>query len=354
MAGPSFGAVPGFCVEHASGEDNMRKPLPRKPALTLLSFLLSALGAIPLASAQDWPNHPMTLIVGFPPGGADDAIARLVAPRLAEKLGQPVNVENVGGRSGLVAGSRVAKAPPDGYEMMLGSSSIQAASQSVFKNPPFKSETDFSPVALLVEQPFIVIARKDFSAPNLQAFVVAAKNASGPVRYGSAGTGSATHLSCERFAQAVGIKAQHVPFNGGAPATQALLAGEIDYQCPIITLAVPKVKSGDVNGIAVLSRERSTALPGIASAQEQGLADFAATTWFALFLPAKSPLEIVQKLNAAAVAALDDPALQKSVAEIGGSVFAREQRSQDHLRNFLKAEIQKWSTTVAAAGISLD
>jgi tripartite-type tricarboxylate transporter receptor subunit TctC len=332
----------------------MRTSLP--PALTrlTLAFLLFVPGAIPFASAQDWPSRPLTLVVGFPAGGADDAVARLMAPRLAEKLGQSVNVENVGGRSGLTAGARVAKAAPDGYEMMLGSSSIHAASQSVFKNPPFKSETDFSPVALLLEQPFIVIARKDFSAANLQAFIAAAKSASAPVRYGSAGTGSATHLACERFAQAAGIKAQHVPFNGGAPAMQALLAGEIDYQCPIITLPVGKLKSGEVNGIAVLSRERSSALPGVASAQEQGLANFTATTWFALFLPAKSPPDIVRKLNAAAVAALDDPALQKSIAEIGGSVVARDRRSPDHLQTFLKAEIEKWSSVVTAAGISLD
>src|SRR4051812_45406110 len=170
----------------------------------LHSFLLLfvTLSLIAPAAAQNWPARSLTLVVGFPPGGADDAIARIFAPRLAEKLGQPVNVENVAGKSGLAAAARVAKAAPDGYEIIFGSSSIHAASQSVFKNPPYKSDVDFASVALLVEQPFVVVARKDFSAANLQDFLVAARRSAAPLRYGSAGTGSATHLSCERFDQA--------------------------------------------------------------------------------------------------------------------------------------------------------
>lgn len=319
-----------------------------------LILLLASLSFISQAAAQNWPAQPVTLVVGFPPGGADDAIARVFAPRLAEKLGQPVNVENVAGKSGLTAATRVAKAAPDGYEIILGSSSIHAASQSVFKNPPYKSDVDFAPVALLVEQPFIVVARKDFSAGNLQAFLLAARRPAAVIRYGSAGTGSATHLSCERFNQAAGIQAQHVPFNGGGPALQALLAGEIDFQCPVITLPIPKIKSGEVNGIAILSRGRSSALPELASAQEQGLAGFEATTWFALFLPANSPPAVVQKLNAAAVAVLDDLAVKKNLDEIGGSVVAADRRSAEYLGRFLKSEIDKWASAVKAAGISLD
>lgn len=315
-------------------------------------LILAALSLIPGASAQTWPARPVTLIVGFPAGGADDAIARIFAPRLAEKLGQPVNVENVAGRSGLTAGARVAKAAPDGYEIMLGSSSIHAASQSVFKNPPYKSETDFAPVALLVEQPFILIARKDFPAGNAREFSEHGKKTA--LRYGSAGTGSATHLSCERFNQAAGIQAQHVAFNGGGPALQALIAGQIDYQCPVVTLPISKIKSGEVKGIAILSRNRSSALPDLPSAHEQGMTDFAATTWFALFLPANSPPAIVQKLNAAAVAVLDDTALQKSLAEIGGSVIASERRTPEYLGRFLRSEIEKWAAAVKAEGVSLD
>jgi tripartite-type tricarboxylate transporter receptor subunit TctC len=319
-----------------------------------LVLLFATLAFIPPAAAQDWPARPVTLVVGFPPGGADDAIARILAPRLAEKLGQPVNVENVAGKSGLAAATRVAQAAPDGYEIIFGSSSIHAASQSVFKNPPYKSDVDFAPVALLAEQPFIVIARKDFSAANLQDFLLAARRSATPLRYGSAGTGSATHLSCERFDQAASIQAQHVPFNGGGPALQALQAGEIDFQCPVVTLPIAKIKSGEVNGIAILSRGRSAALPDLPSAQEQGLTGFEATTWFALFLPANVPPAVVQKLNAAAVAVLDDPAVQKNLNEIGSSVVAADRRSPEYLGRFLKSEIEKWAAAVKAAGISLD
>ena len=264
-----------------------------------------------------------------------------------------MNVENVAGKSGLVAATRVAKAAPDGYEIIFGSSSIHAASQSVFKHPPYKSDTDFAPVALLVEQPFIVVARKDFSAANLQDFLAAARRNT-TLRYGSAGTGSATHLSCERFDQAAGIQAQHVPFNGGGPALQALLAGEIDFQCPVVTLPIAKIKSGEVNGIAILSRGRSSALPELASAQEQGLSGFEATTWFALFLPAHAPAAIVQKLNAAALAVLEDPAAQKQFGDIGSCVVAAERRSPEYLGRFLKSEIEKWAAAAKSAGVSLD
>jgi tripartite-type tricarboxylate transporter receptor subunit TctC len=317
-------------------------------------LLLASLSVIPSAAAQDWPARPLTLVVGFPPGGADDAIARIFAPRLAEKLAQSVNVENVAGKSGLAAATRVAKAAPDGYEIIFGSSSILAASQSVFKNPPYRSEVDFTPVGLLVEQPFIVIARKDFSAGSLQDFLLAARRTTAPLRYGSAGTGSATHLSCERFDQAAGIRAHHVPFNGGGPALQALVAGEIDFQCPVVTLPIGKIKSGEVNGIAILSRGRSSALPELASAHEQGLTGFEATTWFALFLPANAPPAVVQKLNAAALAVLDDPAVQKQLNEIGSSAVAADRRSPEYLGHFLKSEIEKWASAVKAAGISLD
>jgi len=319
-----------------------------------LFLLLATLSFIPPAAGQEWPIRPVTLVVGFPPGGADDAIARVFAPRLAEKLGQPVNVENVAGKSGLTAATRVAKAAPDGYEIIFGSSSIHAASQSVFKNPPYKSEVDFAPVTLLAEQPFIVIARKDFPAGNLQDFLLVARRPGAPLRYGSAGTGSATHLSCERFNQAAGIQAQHVAFNGGGPALQALVAGEIDFQCPVVTLPIPKIKSGEVNAIAILSPGRSSALPDLRSAQEQGLSGFEAATWFALFLPANSPAVVVQKLNTAAAAVLDDPAVQKNLSEIGSSVVAGERRSPEYLGRFLTSEIEKWAVAVKAAGISLD
>lgn len=319
-----------------------------------LVLLLATLASVTTAAAQNWPARPLTLVVGFPAGGADDAIARIFAPRLAEKLGQPVNVENVAGKSGLTAATRVAKAEPDGYEIIFGSSSIHAASQSVFKNPPYKSDVDFAPVALLVEQPFIVVARKDFSAANLQDFLLTARRTGAPLRYGSAGIGSATHLSCERFNQAAGIQAQHVAFNGGGPALQALLAGGIDFQCPVVTLPIAKIKSGEVNGIAILSRGRSSALPELRSAQEQGMTGFEATTWFALFLPAASPPAVVQELNAAAAAVLDDAAVQKSLSEVGGSVVAPDRRSPEYLGRFLKSEIEKWASAVTAAGISLD
>jgi tripartite-type tricarboxylate transporter receptor subunit TctC len=304
--------------------------------------------------AQDWPTRPLTMTVAFPAGGSDDILGRIIASRLSEVLGQQVSVENVGGGGGTVGTSRVAKAVPDGYQFALGTSATHALSQVLAKSPIYNAATDFVPVGLIAEQPFVLIARKDFPADNLQAFTAHAKVNAGKMQYGSAGEGSATHLVCAMLDAANGVDSKHVPYNGGAPALQDLVAGKIDYFCPVVTIAIPQIQNKGVNAVAILSKTRTPVLPNLASATEQGLTNFSASTWFALFLPKGTPAPIVQRLNAALTAAMDTPAVQAKLKEIGADIVTPERRSPDYLQTFLKGEIDKWANAIKAAGIKVE
>jgi tripartite-type tricarboxylate transporter receptor subunit TctC len=306
------------------------------------------------AHAQDWPVRPITMVVAFPAGGSDDILGRIVAARLSELLGQPVTVENIGGAGGMTGTARVAKAASDGYQIALGTSATHALSQALHKNPVYDAAADFTPVALIAEQPFVLIARKDLPADNLRAFIAHAKANEATMRYGSAGAGSATHLVCALLDAAIGIKASHVSYNGGAPALSDLVAGRIDYFCPVVTIAIPQIKSKSVKAIAILSRSRAPVLPELASAAEQGLDNFGAGTWFGIFLPKGTPAPIVQRLNAAVVATLETPNVRARLKEIGADIVAPERRSPTYLQTFLKGEIQKWRTAIKTADIKVD
>lgn len=315
--------------------------------------VIAILQCVGSATAQDWPTRPVTMVVAFPAGGSDDILGRIVASRLSELLGQPVIVENIDGAGGTTGTARVAKATPDGYRFVLGTSATHALSQVLRKNPLYDSTADFAPVALIAEQPFVLIARKDMPA-NLRAFIAYAKANEAKLQYGSAGEGSATHLVCALFNAAAGIKAKHVPYNGGAPALKDLVAGRIDYFCPVVTIAIPQIDNKGVQGVAILTRNRAPILPNLASASEQGLTDFAASTWFAVFMPKGTPARIVQKLNGAVLAAMETPSVQAQFKKIGAEMVASERRSPDYLQRFLKGEIEKWAAAIKTANIKVD
>lgn len=305
------------------------------------------------ASAQDWPTRPVTMIVAFPAGGSDDILGRIIAPRLTALLGQQVIVENIGGAGGMIGTSRVAKAAPDGYQFILGTSATHAVSQSLHKNPLYDAAADFAPVGLIAEQPFVLITRKDFPADDLQKFIAYAKANEAKMRYGSAGAGSATHLVCALIDAAIGIKAKHIPYDGGAPALRDLVAGQIDYFCPVVTIALPQIASNRVKAIAILTKNRASILPHLPSAAEQGLADFTANTWFAIFFPKGTSAPIVQRLNAAIVETMETPSVQERLKEIGADIVASERRSPDYLQRFLKSQIEKWAVAIKAANIEV-
>jgi tripartite-type tricarboxylate transporter receptor subunit TctC len=321
----------------------------------ILAIALAAgLVCVAPAVAQEWPSRPVTLVVPFAAGGPIDTIGRILATRLAELLGQQVIVENVGGAGGMTGTARVAKATPDGYQVVLGNVGTHAGNQTLYRHPLYNAATDFAPVILVVELPLVLVARKDLPADDLPGFLAYAKANQATMQFGSGGAGSATHLACALLNAAAGIEVTHVPYRGGAPAMQDLIAGRIDYLCVDTPVALPQIESKTVKPIAVLTRGRSPSLPALAPAHEQGLADFAATNWAGLFLPKDTPAPIIAKLHDATVAAMDTPSVQAQMKKVGADLVAPERRSPAYLQRFVETEIEKWAGPIKASGLRAD
>ena len=229
--------------------------------------------------------------------------------------------------------NRIAKGIPDGYHFNLGGTAHLAFHPTIYKTPVYNSRTDFTPVALVVEQPFLLVTRLDFPANNLQEFIAYTKANQGKLQYGSgAGTGSGNHLSCEMLNSAIGVKVTHVPYRDIGPLTQDMIAGRIDYQCPLPGTMIPLIQNNKVKGIATLGKGRLAALPNLASAEEQGLTDFEAPNCLA-GNPKGTPQPIIRKLNQATVATLDTPAVQQRLVALAATVVAPERRSQNACKN---------------------
>jgi tripartite-type tricarboxylate transporter receptor subunit TctC len=293
----------------------------------------------------------MTMVAPFAAGGSTDAIARIVAEGLSSQLHQPVIVENVGGAGGMTGTNRVAKAPPDGYQFVLGNVGTHAQNQTLYKTPLYNAETDFAPVVLIMDQSLVLVARKDFPASSLQEFIAYAKANQSTMQYASAGVGGSNHLACVLLNAAIGINVVHIPYRSGGQAMQDLLAGRIDYQCPSAPTAMPQIASNSVKTLAMLSKNRSPSLPDLASAHEQGLTDFDIPSWYALFLPKGTPDSIVRKLNAAAVAAMNTPSMQERLKLIGSDLVGPERRSPEYLAKFVAEEIKKWAGPISTSGV---
>jgi len=324
------------------------------PLIRIIAAVAALLVATAPAMAQDWPTRPVTMVVPFAAGGAFDVIARVFSPHLSHSLGQQVIVENVGAAAGIVGTNRVAKATPDGYQFLFGSVGTHAYNQTLYKKLPYNAATDFAPVALIVEQPMVLLVRKDFPADTLQEFIAYAKANAAKLQYGSAGVGSTTHLSCALLNSAAGLDITHVPYRGGGPVTADLIAGQIHYMCSNSASSFPQITGGTLKGIALLAHERSPLLPTLATAHEQGLANFEAITWNAFFLPKDTPAAIVKKLNDATNEAMNTPAVKERMHELGVTLVAPERRSPEYLQKFVEREIEKWAGPIKAAGISVD
>jgi tripartite-type tricarboxylate transporter receptor subunit TctC len=314
---------------------------------------VAALALTGAANAEDWPTRTITMVNPFAAGGPNDVLARLFAQRMGEILGQQIIVENVGGAGGMNGADRVAKAAPDGYTFLLGTVGTQAQNQSLYQKPAYNSVTDFAPVALMVEAPLVLVARKDLPVKDMKEFVAYGKANKDKMQYASAGTGSAIHLGCALMNLVTGLDIVHVPYRGANPAMQDLMGGRVDYLCDIITTAKPQVEAGTVKPIAILTRERSKVLPNLPTAIEQGF-EVEAYTWNAFFLPKGTPQAIVQKLNHATVEAMKTPAVREKL-ESAGLVFVSDDRTTpEYLAKFVQSEIVKWAAPIKAGHISVD
>jgi tripartite-type tricarboxylate transporter receptor subunit TctC len=302
------------------------------------------------AQAQDWPTRPLTMVVPFAAGGPVDALGRILAPRLSEVLGQNVVIENVTGAGGSTGSIKVRDAAPDGYTFVLGSIGTHTINQIMSKRPLYDAATDFAPVMLIVDVPLVLVARKDLPVSNLQEFMAYAKANHGKMQYGSGGTGTSAHISCVLLNLAMGVDITHVPYRGGGPAQIDLIGGRIDYICNIVSTAVQPIEARQVKAIATLTRNRAEVLPDLPTAHEQGLTDFGAYTWNAIFLPKATPAPIVAKLNAAMRATVDTPAVRKRLQDAGLAVVAPDRQTPDYLAGFVRDEIKKWTPAVKASG----
>jgi tripartite-type tricarboxylate transporter receptor subunit TctC len=315
---------------------------------------LSLLSLATPTHAENWPTRPMTMVVPFAAGGAVDVLGRTLAARAAELLGQQIVIENVGGAGGMTGSNRVAKAAPDGYQFVLGSVGTHAQNQTLYKHPAYNVEKEFEPVILVAETPLVLVTRKDFPADNLKDFIAYARANPGTLKFGSAGAGSAIHLGCVLFNAAAGINATHIPYRGGSPAMQDLIAGRIDYSCNIITSAFPQVRDKLIKAPALLGAKRAALLPDLATAQEQGMAHFDAGSWNVVFLPKGTPEPIVTKLNAAFSEALDTPATRERLHKIGVDIPVMDRRSPSYAAKFVQSEIKKYEAPIKAAGLVIE
>jgi tripartite-type tricarboxylate transporter receptor subunit TctC len=315
--------------------------------------IFAALAAANLgATAQNWPTRPVTIIEPFGAGSVPDILVRIIAPRLSELLGQPVIVENVSGAGGMIGVSRVARAVPNGYQLVISSAGSHAYNQTLYKSPLYNAVGDFTPVTLLAEMPLMLVTRKDLPADTLQEFIAYTKAHQKTMSYASAaGTGSANHIVCVLLNSTIGVTVTHVPYRPPASTYQDLIAGLIDYECDLATAGVAqRVETNQVKAIAMLSKTRAPIFPNVPTADEQGLSNFEGKTWFAFFLPKRTPAMIVRKLHDAIAAAADTPDVRARISNYGAELVAPERRSPDYLQGFVESEIAKWAVPIKASG----
>ncbi len=317
-----------------------------------LLIALFSLALLPSAVlAQAYPSRPVTLVVPYPPGGTTDIVARLVAPKIAEQLGQSIVIENKGGAGGTIGAGFVTKSAPDGYTLLLGTPPDQVTAQFLTKQISYDPAKDFAPISLLVRGPNVLVVNPNVPAKTLAEFVALAKQQPGKLNFASAGKGNTSHLSGELFKVRAGIDITHVPYRGNAPASQDLLAGHVQalFEAPAASLG--NIRDGRARPLAVTSAQRLKTLPDVPTFAEAGVNGVEVYTWFSILAPAKTSPEIVAKLNKAASAALADAGIRARLEEMSFEVVGG---APDVLGKFITAERVKWEKVITDAGITAD
>jgi tripartite-type tricarboxylate transporter receptor subunit TctC len=310
----------------------------------------AALPAIsPIALAQTYPARPITLIVPFGAGGPTDVMARIVAEHMSRTLGQRLIVENVAGAGGTTAAARLMRANPDGYTIQIGHMGTHAAAPAFYPNLAYRPDADFAPIGMVALTAYVIAANKSFPPNDLNEFIAYAKANHQKLNMGHAGVGSNTHLTGLLLNAILGLKPVLVPFNSAAAATNAMIAGHVDYMSAAIADAVQQVKGGTIKALAIASPERNQALPDVPTSREAGLPEFEVRGWNALFAPRDTPTPIVDQLTAALDRALDDETTRKRLMDIGSDIPEKSRRGQDHLAALVKSEIARWTPIVKGA-----
>src|SRR6516165_5112092 len=322
-------------------------------------FLRLAVGAAALPTvscdpgAQSYPSRPITMIVPYAAGGGSDVIARNVAERMKASLGQPVIIENITGASGTIGTGRVAHARPDGYMLGIGNVNTHVMNGAMFALQ-YDVANDFEPVALLTTAPFLFLAKKALPADDLKGLIAWLKANPDKASFGTGGTTGLDHVAGVLFQKETGTRFGFVPYRGGAPALQDLMAGQIDMQLADPPTSLPAVRAGLVKAYAVMAKDRLAAAPDIPTVDEAGLPGFYADFWYGIWAPARTPRNIIAQLSAAVVNALADAGVRARLADLGEEIFPRDQQTLEALRALQKAEIEKWWPIIKAAGIKAE
>ena len=311
-----------------------------------------ALGALPAAQAQApaWPTRPITMVVPFPPGGPTDLVARVLAQKVGEQLGQNIVVDNKGGANGNIGAQLVARAPADGYTLLYNTSSI-TLSPALYKGLSYDVEKDFVPVALTAVVPLALVVHPSVPASNVKEFIAYAKANPGKLTYGSAGNGNVTHLGAFQFAQANGIDAVHAPFKGSAPADLALASGEIQFLTDTVNSVMGFVKDKRMKMLAVTTAKRMSLFPDVPTLAESGMPGFEVGAWQGVMVPAGTPRAVVERLNAEIVKALQSPELRSKLAVQGAEPLGS---TPAEYGAYVKKELARWSQVVKASGVKID
>jgi tripartite-type tricarboxylate transporter receptor subunit TctC len=316
---------------------------------TLLAVLMSAGGAL----ANNFPSRPVTIIVPFSAGGPSDAMARILAERMKTALGETVLVENVTGAGGSVGVGRAVRSPPDGYTISFGHLGTHVANGAVYKLG-YDLVTDLEPVVLLPSNPMIIVSKKGVPATSLKEFLAWLKAQSSPPTAGTAGAGSGSHIAGLYLENAAGVKLQYVPYRGTGPAMNDLVAGQIDLIVDQTSNSLPQVRAGNIRAYAITDSKRVASASDVPTVDEAGLPGFHMTLWSGLWVPKGTPKDVVAKLNAAAVDALNDPAVRKQFENLGLQIPPKDKLSPEALGAWQKAEIAKWWPMIKAANIKVD
>ena len=316
------------------------------------ALLLWALLACGAAWGQsDWPTHPIRMVVPFPPGGPTDLVARPIAQKLSESLGQQVIVDNKGGAGGTIGADLVAKSPGDGYTLLMGTVGTQAINVALYASLSYDPARDFAPVTLVAEAPVALVAHPSVRAASVAELLALARQNPGRLTFGSAGSGTPGHLSGEIFKSMTGAQIVHVPYKGSAPAVQDLLGGQIDLMFDPVQSVLQHIKAGRIRALGVSSARRAAILPAVPTIAEAGVPGYETAAWWGVVAPAKTPREIVERLNQAIGAALGGPELKGRLRELGIETVGL---GPDAFARFQAAEIVKWGAAVNAAGAKVD
>lgn len=307
--------------------------------------------SVTLAQGTEYPNKPIKVVVTFPPGGSSDAIVRMLSPRLNDKLGQSLVVENRPGAGGNIGLSAVAKAAPDGYTLGVGAAGGLTANVSLYPQMPFDVAKDFVPITMLAAIPFVLVGHPSVEANNLQQLIALAKAQPGKLSIGHGGNGTAMHLSTALFTQMADIKLIEVPYRGSGPAAMDTLSGQVQLSITDLPAALPHIKAGKLKAFAVTSPKRLSNLPEVPTLSESGLTGYDSTGWFGLVAPAGTPAAIVQRLNAEWTAALNDDAIK---AQMRNSGMEPMPTSSENFEAYIKNETQKWAKVIKQANIKLN